>query len=403
MIYKVPSKFGEGFKNFRNLIKKYNSSLYSDKDYKIISETIEKIFGYKVITELYGEKIDTHQPIISRNEELKIFNEYGFRNYDINRKYRLDGLLTFDNYYKRFVIILFYENLIENEISWDLIDGVIPFNNFIFSDYKQYKINDPEINSELTKVIIFYKKCHYKQLISLLDPHPIYENKRVIELWEFIKLEKINIIKKNDFEFKNIIWTNEEISEKELFNIFGIDEDIIYKLEIFKEYLKFNFSNIHFNCIVEGEKLDEFVESIYLENDIEPWDRIGKYTDGYHGNLPIDKISYLKDYLKQFKENLNFNSVSYNNLILDYRSFIKSYFSVETDFISYKDEIYEKYYYHDFIYNMSFINHKIILELEFNEDVMEKEIGKIELKNTTSFNEIEKYIKSSLEIRKIRE
>ncbi len=392
MIYKVPIKFEEGFKNIRNNRKINKSSLYSDKDFKIICETIENNFGVKVITERYNEKIKLHQPIISRNTDLIQYDEYGNENFESSQKYRLDGILTFDYYMKRFIIFQFNDFLVANEIDWDLIDGIMGFNNF---NHNTFGLNTQEINVELTKLVIIYKKSHYTQLTPLIDPHHITLNNRIIEIWNFDKLNNNNhFIRKFDIEFKNITWTNKEITEKEFFNMFDVYDSSMYKFDIFKEYLKYKFSNIHFECFVDDLRVDEVIETIYNENDINPFERYGLYTHLYYGGYQINEIKCLKYYLKKIKDNFNSNLLEFDDSILNYRNFIKSYFNVETDIVDYKDDVFEKYYYHKLIFSADFQNNIIIIKLEFDDKIMIKDIGEIKISDLTSFKEIENYFNS---------
>jgi hypothetical protein len=399
MICKVPLKFEEGFKNIRNISKNHNSSLYSEKDFKIICDTIENIFGVKVITERYNEKIKLHHPVISKNDEFIEYDEYGNENLGFYKKYRLDGILTFDYHLKRFIIFQFNDFLVEKEIGWDLIYGIMEFNNF---NHNNFGLNTQEINVELTKLVIIYRKSHYTQLLPLLDPHHFSLNNRIIELWNFDKLNNNNhFIRKFDIEFKNIVWTNEEITENEFLKIFGVDNNSKYKLDIFKEYLKFKFSNIQFICSVNELKVDKVIESIYIENDIAPNERFGSYTHQFYGGYRTDEISYLKFYLQKNKDNFDSNSVKYEDSDLDYRNYIESYFLVETDIVEYEDKISEKYFYHKLIYNIDFQNNNIFIQLEFNDKIMIKNIEKIKISELTSFKEIENYINSFHEITRI--
>lgn len=404
MIYKVPIEFEKGFENhtkYKCDFEKYFNK-FTETDYNIITSRIKEIFGFEIIK----KPNYFNDPICFGRDELRIYEKNGDRitdEYGNNfGQYELDGILTFDNYFKRFVIFQFREHFVKSDSDFHIIDGLNHFSyyyNKLEIDYEnEYIKNSQEgdINTDLTKLIVIYKESHYSQLVEYFDLYRDYN--KIIELWNFLKVDDFCFINKTKVDFKEIEWTNNDISEIQFLNLFGIDEDTIYKFEIFKEYLRFNFSNISIHSGIDETKLDDLISNFYEEDeDFYYEERYPPYSHQQYGNHPTQTISFLKNFINSFivyyKENTNpkkdFSSVNY-------RDFLICYIVVEDWEWNYVDDEREIF---NLIFNLSLINNQIIINLETDEGVLNETIGEIILKSSTSFLEIKNYIKSYFEKR----
>lgn len=406
MIFKVPIEFEKAFENHTkykcDFDQYYNK--YTETDYNIITSKIKEIFGFDIIK----KPGYFNDPICKGRDELRIFEKNGERitdKYGNNfGQYELDGILTFDNYYKRFVIFQFREHFVKSDSNFHIIDGVNTF-CFYYNDLDyEYENNyirnskDGDINTDLTKLIVIYKESHYSQLLEYFDQYGDFN--KIIELWNFLNVDDVSLINKTIVDYKEIEWVNDDISEVQFLNLFGIDEETIYKFEIFKEYLKFNFTNIKIYSGIGEKKVDKFISDVYGEYDFNNEDDYFNYSNLHIGDQPTQTITFLKMFLDEF---INY----YNNEFLDYYF---DEFNIKKDVasVNYLDFLYcrivvesrEWNYVSDKIenlylmFNLSFINNQIIVKLELKEGMLLEDIGELILSGSSTFSEINNYIKS---------
>lgn len=399
MIYRVPIEFEKGFEIER---KPQNFDVkYSESEYNIITKSIEENFGFEVIPmEHYVD------PICFGTDDLRFFDKYGnlITNSFGNNwgRYRLDGILTFDNYYKRFVIFQFRENFVISDSEFHIIDGV---NHFSFSynrlgiRYKnEYIKNSQEgdINTELTKLIVIYKNSQNSQLIEYFDSYSKYN--KTIELWNFLKVDDFCLLNKVQVDDKEICWNNIDIEERDFFDLFEIGKETFYKYEIFKEYLKFNFTDINVYYRIDKEKVDKFIINLIVEDELSYEDNRHPYSHSYLDNR-TQTISYLKKYLDNFI--IQYNNISINKRkkieSINYLDFLYCYITVNSEEWNFKSNEKENF---NFKYDLSFNSKQIIIKIDFEEGIVEENLGQLILVDSTSFSEINNYISSSFRVYK---
>lgn len=398
MIYKVPIEFEKGFENNRR--PKSNGVKYSESEYNIITKSIEENFGFEVIPMKHY-----YDPICFGNDELRIFDKYGNRittKYGNNwGRYSLDGILTFDNYYKRFVIFQFREDFVKSDSDFHIIDGVHHFchyyNELGINYENDYITNSKkgDINTELTKLIVIYKNSQNSQLLDYFNSYNSYN--KTIELWNFLKIDDFCLINKIQVDYKEICWNNINIDERDFFDLFEIGKETFYNYEIFKEYLKFNFTDINIYSGVDEEKVDKFIvnligeEEFYNEEDHYP------YSRSYFDN-PTETITYLKKYLDDFINHYNeqLNNKRKKIDYINYIDFLYCYIRVNSEEWNYISQQKENV---NFKYDFSFNNNQIIIKFDLEEGIVEENLGELILSGSTSFLEINTYVKSYFEKR----
>ena len=411
MIHKVANNFRNGFKNvvnnIQNLQSKY-SSFYSEEEYNNIIDEIEKIFGYKVIKLKKG----IHSDILSGNDELRVFDKYGDRltnDYGNNwGEYSLDGILAYDTYYKRFVVFQFRNHFAHSDSCYHIIDGLskfknlknLYFQNFTIPQFDNTFINGQrfDINTDLNKLIIFYKNVHYSQLQDLFERKDNF-NKQ-IELWKFSELqEDISLIEKFELGYKEIIWDNSEYSENEFISFFDISEKTKYFYVLFKEYLKFNFTDIIISAGVDEHKFNNHI--IQLSKNINP-DRHFSYFDVYVGEsppvnneFPTNEIKYLKKFIESFKK--NYQKSYLDEIKLDFKEFLFFKIKVRTQGTSCNVETGTYHYDYtkdDFLnFEFSFDKKRIFVSIVTNNQKLKIIPDQLIIDDSTSNIEIKDFVK----------
>ncbi|MFV5700717.1 hypothetical protein ACM55F_02495 [Flavobacterium sp. XS2P12] len=382
MIYKVPKEFSKGFENHTKLPYQKNIN-YTESDYELITLKIEEIFGYEVIHKKYYEPILTHS-----KDYLRVFDKYGeiiTNKYggDLYSGYLLDGILTYDEYYKRFVIFQFRENFVHRDSSFHIIDGISWFS----SHYKSLGIHynnefiknskEGDINTELTKLIVIFKNSQSSQLMKYFDSFK--NHNKIVELWKLTEIDnETTIIEDINVDYKEVKWFNNEMSEYDFFKLFHLDKKNINKYEIFKEYLKFNFNDIIISLRVEESKVDEFISTSYGDYDNEEYNFIYK-----NSNYKIDRtqsIPFLKKYLNDFVDH-------YNNLFLgqrdklEYENYLKYLkFSINVKFEWWDFDSNNKML-DSILFNFSFNNNEIKIKNIFNNLTINNETSYLDIKN----------------------
>lgn len=410
MIHKVSNKFGNGFKNevnnIQNLQSKY-SSYYTEEDYKNIIDVIENFFCYKVIK----LKNSIHSKILTGSDELRVYDKYGERitTYNGNNwgEYALDGILAYDSYFKRFVVFQFRNHFTHSDSVFHIIDGLSRFNNiknlyfqnFNIPQFDESFINGKifDINTDLNKLVVFYRNVHYTQLQEYFERKD--EFNKQIELWKYLEVgSDISFIEKFDLEYKEIKWENTELSEKEFLSNFNISDKTRYFYELFKEYLKFNFTDIVIEAGVDEHKFNDHI--VQLSYKINP-NKHYSYFSVYIGKelpidneIPTDKIEYLKKFIESFKKNYQ---ISYSDeLNLDFKEFLFFKVRVRTQGFSYNLETDSHYYDYskdDFLYfEFSFNKKRLFVSIVTNNQILKNIPNQLIIDDSTTNLEIKDFV-----------
>jgi hypothetical protein len=406
MSYKVPIEFEKGFMNEVCSIQKKEKrdyEFFNENEYQIISNAITDIFGYKIIP-----KKEWYQSILKGNDELRVYDKLGKRittHYGNNwGEYILDGILAFDEYYKRFVVFQFREYFAHGDSGFHIIDGLSKLSE---EGYKRATINfnqkyyGNEINYDLNKLIVIYKEIHYSQLIEYFERFNDYN--KTIELWKYIKVnEDLSVIDKFILGYKEINWENKELKEDEFISIFNLPEKTMYNYEIFKEYLKFNFTDIEIDAGVDEHKFNDYVESYSEEDNCDDGEYYYSYFNTYYGKsmpsspsaIPTEKISYLKKFIDSF---INAYEIDYSKkLVIDFKDFLFFKIKVRTQGTSLNDETGLYHYDYDkddFLnFKFSFFEKYIIVSMILNNQKLTNDPQDLILDDKTTFSEIKGFV-----------
>jgi len=397
MIYRVPLEFEKGFENNRKTLN--NGVKYSESEYNIITTSIEENFGFEVIPMKYND------PICFGNDELRFYDKYGSpitTKYGNNwGRYRLDGILTFDNFYKRFVIFQFRDDFVKSDSDFHIIDGIHYFSyyyNQLEIDYKNEYIKNSkkgDINTGLTKLIVIYKNSQNSELLKYFNSYDSYN--KTIELWNFLKVDNFCFLNKIQVDYKEICWNNIDIDERDFFDLFKIGKETFHNYEILKEYLKFNFIDINIYSGIDEEKVDKFIVNLIGEDELLNEDDQYPYSRSYF-DYPTETITYLKKYLDDF---INYYNQQNNNKrkkidSINYIEFLYCYIRVNSEEWNYISQEKEKI---SFKYDFSFNNNQINIRIDLDEGIVEESLGELILNDSTSFSEINNYVKSYFEKR----
>jgi hypothetical protein len=219
---------------------------------------------------------------------------------------------------------------------------------------------------------------------------------KVFEIWNYLSVDDFSLIKKTNVDFKEIKWTNEDIIENDFIKLFDIDDDTIYKFEIFKEYLKFNFTNVSIHSGINTKKVDKFISDTYRDYNIEREEDEGEVIP--YGSHPSQSISTLKQFIEKFTNYYTNKFYNYKKVEIssDYKEFLYCRINVDSFKWNFKTCEREDY---KLTFNVNFIENHILIKLETKEGMIEGEIGELYLSGSTSFSEIKNYINSYFEKR----
>jgi len=390
MIYIVPKDFNKGFENHAKC-----SSSYDDitaDDYKIIIDTITNLFGFKILDE-------SHYFISNNNENLRIYDMYGNRTNGNYTNYYLDGIVAFDEYYKRFVVFQFREYFVQNDSNFHILDGL--------SQLRMYDNDETEINYELNKLVVFYQDIHDSQIVNLLDYNDNYN--KTIDLWKHLKVDdNLSIIENYIPKYKLIKWNNKELSENEFISQFNLDEKTIYNYNLFKEFLKFSFTHIEIDAGVDADKVNIFIESVYKNHDESDYEYQYSYTNMFIGDrppkspmdIPTEKISYLNKFLNSFVKHIQI--VFSQTIKVNYKNFL--HFDIEVKTIGVRIDqdsslnMIDNQFDDIMFFVFTFSDEQIQVSIKTNNQVVKKELPSVIINKFTPIDEIKKFVIAAAEI-----
>ena len=390
MIYIVPKKFNKGFENHAKC-----SSSYDDitaDDYKIIIDTITNLFGFKILDE-------SDYFISNNNENLRIYDMHGNRTNGNYTNYYLDGIVAFDEYYKRFVVFQFREYFVQNDSNFHILDGL--------SQLRMYDNDETEINYELNKLVVFYQDIHDSQIVNLLDYNENYN--KTIDLWKHLKVDdNLSIIENYIPKYKLIKWNNKELSENEFISQFNLDEKTIYNYNLFKEFLKFNFTHIEIDAGVDADKVNIFIESVYKNHDESDYEYQYSYTNMFIGDrppkslmdIPTEKISYLNKFLNSFVKHIQI--VFSQTIKVNYKNFL--HFDIEVKTIGIRIDqdsslnMIDNQFDDIMFFVFTFSDEQIQVSIKTNNQVVKKELPSVIINKFTPIDEIKKFVIAAAEI-----
>jgi hypothetical protein len=412
MKFKVSNVFGKGFNNHVKYGRpiKTIEEWFTESDYNLIVKTIEETFGYIIIPKKYYYK-----NILKGEDELRIYDKYGNRltTYYGNNwgQYELDGILTFDEYYNRFVVFQFRHHFSVSDSAFHIIDGVSQLSRVSqLSDLRRILIdfdgknliNKQNLNHHLNKLVVIYKDVHYSQLIEYFDRNDEYG--KMIDLWKYTEVDEETSVIEKFPERISVRWMNEEMTEEEFLSQFEINNSVLYYYNIFKENLFYKFSDVVIDCGVNETYFDLFIRNISDELTKDSNDYLGGYFDLYFGktppnDIPTDKISYLKRFIVSYTDCLK---TEYSkNLEIDYRNFL--YFNMEVKTLGKNiDEetglhLYDKSKDDNLIFNFKFEIDKITISIKLNNQIVKKDLEDLIINESVTFDNINNFISSFYE------